>query len=151
MKVAQPCPTFCDPMDYTVWNSPGQNTVGSLSLLQGIFPTQILNPGLPQHRQILYQLRYQGSPIFILQMRKPKIQRLYRVEKDQNPGLWISRPGFSYSWLCPCVFMNELFPLSELQYLNLSNEMIELSQLCSFLIFLCFFSQCCEEASYHII
>ena len=34
---------------YGPWNSPGQNTgVGSLSLLlQGIFPTQGLNPGLP--------------------------------------------------------------------------------------------------------
>ena len=33
---------------YSPWNSPGQNTgVGSLSLLQGIFPTQGLNPGLP--------------------------------------------------------------------------------------------------------
>ena len=30
---------------YSLWNSPGQNTgVGSLSLLQGIFPTQELNP-----------------------------------------------------------------------------------------------------------
>ena len=38
-----------DPMDlYSPWNSPGQNTgVGNLSLLQGIFPTQGLNPGLP--------------------------------------------------------------------------------------------------------
>ena len=48
---------------YNSWNSPGQNTgVGSLSLLQGIFPTQGLNPGLLQCRQILYQLSYQGSP-----------------------------------------------------------------------------------------
>ena len=32
---------------YSPWNSPGQNTaVSSLSLLQGIFPTQGLNPGL---------------------------------------------------------------------------------------------------------
>ena len=39
-------------------NSAGQNTgVGSLSLLQGIFTTQRLNPGLPHCRQILYQLR----------------------------------------------------------------------------------------------
>ena len=31
---------------YSSWYSPGQNTgVGSLSLLQGIFPTQELNPG----------------------------------------------------------------------------------------------------------
>ena len=45
------------------WNSPGQNTGrGSLSLLQGIFPTQRLNPGLPHCRQILYQLSHKGSP-----------------------------------------------------------------------------------------
>ena len=44
-------------------NSPGQNTGrGSLSLLQGIFPTQGLNPGLPPCGQILYQLRHKGSP-----------------------------------------------------------------------------------------
>ena len=48
---------------YSPWNSPGQNTgVGSLSLLQGIFPTQGLNLGLPHCRQILSHLSYQGSP-----------------------------------------------------------------------------------------
>ena len=48
---------------YSPWNSPGQNTgVGSCSLLQGIFPTQGSNPGLPHCRQILYQLSHQGSP-----------------------------------------------------------------------------------------
>ena len=42
---------------YSPWNSPGQNTgVGSLSLLQGIFSTQGLNPGLPHCRGNLYQL-----------------------------------------------------------------------------------------------
>ena len=47
---------------YSPWNSPGQDTgVGSLSLLQGIFPTQGLNPGLPNCRQILYQLNQKGS------------------------------------------------------------------------------------------
>ena len=46
----------------TPWNSPGQNTgVGSLSLLQGIFPAQESNQGLPYHRCILYQLSYDGS------------------------------------------------------------------------------------------
>ena len=53
VKVAQLCPTLCDPMDYRVhgilqarilyrpWESPGHNTgVGSYSLLQEIFPTQ---------------------------------------------------------------------------------------------------------------
>src|SRR5574341_877595 len=48
---------------YSPWNSPGQNTgVGSLSLLQGIFQTQGMNSGLPQHGQILYQLSHKGSP-----------------------------------------------------------------------------------------
>ena len=42
---------------YSPWTSPGQNTgVGSLSVLQGIFPTQGLNPVLPHCRWILYQL-----------------------------------------------------------------------------------------------
>jgi len=45
---------------YSPWNSPGQNTgVGSLSLLQGMFPTLGLEPA--DWRQILYQLSYKGS------------------------------------------------------------------------------------------
>ena len=48
---------------YSPWNSPGQNNgVGSLSLLQGIVPTQGSNLGLPHCRWILYQLSHQGSP-----------------------------------------------------------------------------------------
>ena len=48
---------------YSPWNCPGQNTgVGSLSLLQRIFPTQGWNPGLLHHRRILYQLSHQGNP-----------------------------------------------------------------------------------------
>ena len=48
---------------YSPWNSPGQNTVvGSLSLLQRIFPIQGSNPGLPHCRWILYQLSHKGSP-----------------------------------------------------------------------------------------
>ena len=35
---------------------------GNLSLLQGIFPTQGSNLGLPYCRQILYQLSHKGSP-----------------------------------------------------------------------------------------
>ena len=46
------------------WDSPGHNTgVGSLSLLQGIFPTQGLNPALPHCRQILDLLSHEGSPL----------------------------------------------------------------------------------------
>ena len=48
---------------YSPWNSPGQNTgVGRLSLLQEVFPTQGLNPGLLHCRWILYQLSHTGSP-----------------------------------------------------------------------------------------
>ena len=63
VKVTKSCLTLWDPMDCSPWNSPGQNTrVGRLSLLQGIFPTQGSNPGLPHCRQILHQLNHQGSP-----------------------------------------------------------------------------------------
>ena len=48
---------------YSPWNSSGQNTgVGSLFLLQGIFPTQGSNSGFPHCRWILYQLSHKGSP-----------------------------------------------------------------------------------------
>ena len=47
---------------YSPWNSPGQNGVGSLSLLQGLFSSQGSNPGLPHCRQILYQLSHEGNP-----------------------------------------------------------------------------------------
>ena len=47
------------------WESPGKNTgVGCHFLLQGIFPTQGSNPGLPHSRQMLYHLRHQGIPIY---------------------------------------------------------------------------------------
>ena len=62
-KIIQLCLTLCYPIEYSPWNSPGQDAgVGSHSLLQGIFPTQGLNPGLLHCRQILYQLSHQGSP-----------------------------------------------------------------------------------------
>ena len=49
------------------WNSPGKNTgVGSHSLLQRIFPTQELNPGLLHWRHILYHLSHQRSPSLLI-------------------------------------------------------------------------------------
>ena len=90
---SQSCPTLCDPMDCIVHGILQARTLewvtfpfsrGSsqprgqtqVSLLQGIFPTRGLNPGLPSPgdlpypgidrgllhcRQILYQLSYEGS------------------------------------------------------------------------------------------
>ena len=67
--VTQLCLTVCDPMDCSPpdssvhGDSPGKNTgVGCPALLQGIFPTQGSNQGLPHCRQILYHLSHQGSP-----------------------------------------------------------------------------------------
>ena len=63
VKVAQSCSPLRPHGPHSPWNSPGQNTgVGSLSLLQGIFPTQGSNPGLPHCWCILYCLSHQGSP-----------------------------------------------------------------------------------------
>ena len=103
VKVAQSCPTLCDPMDYTVheiphariveWvafpsskgssqprsptlqagsspteppGKPRNTGVGSLSLLQWIFPTQESNGGLLHCMWILYQLSYQGLIIIFM-------------------------------------------------------------------------------------
>ena len=53
-----------DPIDCSLpGSSLGKNTeVDSISLFQGILPTQGLNQGLPYCRQILYHLNHQGSP-----------------------------------------------------------------------------------------
>ena len=60
----------CSVVSYSLWlhglysplNSPGQNTgVGSLSLPQGIFPTQGWNKSLRHCRKIIYQLSHKGS------------------------------------------------------------------------------------------
>ena len=64
-KALQSCPALCDLMDHSPprssvhGNYAGKNTgVGCHALLQGIFPIQGSNPGLPHCRQILYYLSY---------------------------------------------------------------------------------------------
>ena len=48
---------------YSPWNSPGQNTgVGNLSLFQGIFPTQGLEPRSPALQEDSLPAEPQGSP-----------------------------------------------------------------------------------------
>ena len=72
MLVALSCLTICDHMDcslsdYSVYGIIlGKNTgVGCHSLLQGIFPIQGLNLGLPHCGQILYCLSHQGNPFYV--------------------------------------------------------------------------------------
>ena len=54
---------FVTPWTEEPTNFPGKSTgVGCHFLLQGIFPTQGSNPGLPHSRQTLYHLSHKGSP-----------------------------------------------------------------------------------------
>ena len=76
---------------YSSWNSPGQNTgVDSLSLLQGIFPTQGSNPGLPHCRRILYQLSF---------------------ENHWHRGLHVFQSTVPY--FVPCIFIKRLGTVSK--------------------------------------
>ena len=119
VKVAQSCPTLCDPMDNRVhgilqarileWvafpfsrgssqpriksrsptlqadslpaelpGKPKNTGVGSLSFLQGIFPTQESNRGLLHCRRILYQLSHKGSPRILEWVAYPFFRRSSR-------------------------------------------------------------------------
>ena len=70
----------------SLWSEPSgkiKNTgVSSLSLLQGIFPTQKLNWGLLHCRWILYQLRYQGRHYQILVIEILSILSRFVLEKQ---------------------------------------------------------------------
>ena len=69
------------------WNFSGKSTgVGCHFLLQGIFPTQGSNPGLPQYRQTLYRLSHQGI-----------------VSNSLRPHGLQARPGFSVLHYLPGV------------------------------------------------
>ena len=84
MSVAQSCLTLLqlhglEPARLLCpWDFPGKNTgVRSVSLLQGIFPTQGSNLGLLHCRWILYLLSYRGSPVLwlvIYSLKKAKEQ-----------------------------------------------------------------------------
>ena len=82
---------------YGPWNSPGQKTgVGSLSLLQWIFPTWGSNPGLLNCRWILYQLSHKGSPsikdVHIFKRRRNGV-KLRELEKRLCVESWVSEPA----------------------------------------------------------
>ena len=82
-----------NPMDY----SPGQNSrMSSLSLLQGIFPTQGSHPHLPHCMQILYQLSHKGSPGILEWVTYP-FSRGSSWSRNQTRGSCIAG-GFFTSW-----------------------------------------------------
>ena len=64
VRVAQSCPTLCDPMDYTVHGILHARILGwaAFPFSRRLFPTQGSNPGLLHCRWLLYQLSHKGSP-----------------------------------------------------------------------------------------
>ena len=70
-------PKDCSPPSSSVHgDSPGKSTgLGCCALLQGIFPTQGLNPGLLHFGQMLYRLSHQGIP----KLRLTEVEHLVRV------------------------------------------------------------------------
>ena len=106
VKVTQSCLTLCDPVDCP-WNSPGQNTLmDSLSLLQGIFPTQGLNPGLLYGKWVLYQLSYHGSPKLEISKWGEKRIRRKSFHRRRHQVPWWSQftKGFkAIHWICDVI------------------------------------------------
>ena len=101
--VAQLCLTLWGPMDCSPpgssvhGDSPGKNAGMSChALLQGIFPTEGLNPDVPHFRWIIYCLSHQGSPRILQWVAYPVSRR------SSQPRNWagvscITR-GFLTSW-----------------------------------------------------
>ena len=94
-------------------NSPGQNTgVGGYSLLQGIFPTQGSNPGLPHCRRILYNKMELGklSPLSVAEFphlwnwddNKTSLMVLLWLNKSIRKVLHESIPNVSQGWCYYC-------------------------------------------------
>ena len=93
VKAAQSCQTLQPHGLHSPWNTPGQNTgVGTLSLLQAIFPTQRSQPCLTHCRRILYQLSHQGSPRILEWVAYP-----LRREEALPPSVQFSSVQFSLS------------------------------------------------------
>jgi len=65
------------------------------ALLQGIFPTQGSNPGLPHYRQIPYHLSHQGSPRILEWVAYPFSREL------PDPGIKLGSPALQADYLPP--------------------------------------------------
>ena len=97
-KATQSCLTLCDPRAYySPWNSPGQNTgVGSLSLLQGIFPNPGIKPRSPTLRADCLPAEPQGSPRILEWVAYP----FSRGSSQPRNQTWVSciADGFFTIW-----------------------------------------------------
>ena len=104
--VTQSCPILFNPMNCILpgssvhGDSPDKNTgVCCRVLLQGIFPIQGWNPGLPHSKQILYHLNHQGSP--------SNSRSSIKIWQNQAGSLSVAG-GFGHS-ICSCPF-SSVFP-----------------------------------------
>ena len=105
---------------YSPLNSPGQNTgVGSLSHLQGIFPSQGSKPGLPHCRQILHQLSHQGSPRITGVGRLSLLQGIF-LTQESNTSFAI----FFHSIGCLLILLMIFFSMQKLLCLIMSHSFI---------------------------
>ena len=83
-------PMDCSPSGSSVHGvSPGKNTgAGCHALLQGIFPIQGWNPGLPHCRPVLYCLSYQRSPRILEWVASPFYRESSHPEiRPRSPAL----------------------------------------------------------------
>ena len=98
VKVAQLCPTLCNPIDYTFHRILQARILEwvAFPFSRGIFPIQGSNPGLLHCRWILYQLSHQGSPRILEWVAYPFSRRSSRP-KNQT-GVSCIAGGFFTNW-----------------------------------------------------
>ena len=87
VQVTQWCPTLCNRMDCSPWDSSGQNTgMGGCSLLQGIFPTQGIRPRSPTLQVDSLPAEPPGK---LKNTRVGRLSRLQRIflTQESNRGL----------------------------------------------------------------
>ena len=110
--------------------------MGWHSLLQGIFPTQGSNPGLPRCGQILYQLSHKRSPRILEwvafpspgDLPNPGIEpRSPTLQADSLPAEPQAKP--KNTWVGSLAFLQGTFPIQEWSqdYLNCRVTFYQLS------------------------
>ena len=82
---------------------PKNTGVGSLSLLQGVFPTQELNQGLLHCRWSLYQLNYQGSPLISYTTKQNKTKN-QQQQKMKLAVQWGKKVKVLVAYSCPTLY-----------------------------------------------
>ena len=94
-EVTQSCPNLCNPMDCSLSGSSVHGVFQarvlewiSHFLLQAIFLTQELNPGLLHCGQMLYRLSHQGNPLRLVRKTLPSTKTL-KGQTGKTYFLWL--------------------------------------------------------------